>query len=79
MSRYLIEVVEPLRGAEDRISGTVRRLGSHFVTRATWTRGNDNCTGRLIVETNDRGQALAIVPPGLRSNARVFRLESAAA
>lgn len=77
MPRYLIEVSQPAAIAAKRIADSVRTLGSHFATHADWRQETDGIsTGSLVVDANDRRRALGVVPPGLRSDARIFRLES---
>jgi hypothetical protein len=79
MPRFLIEVTEPERRATRRIRDSVRTAGSHFATHADWRRADGMCTGTIIVEADDGRSALAVVPPGMRSDARVFRLQAVAA
>lgn len=80
MPKYLIEVSQVLEAlAERRIKQSVRTLGSHFATHAAWSRKDGARTGTLVVEADDRWIALGIVPPSLRSHARIFQLDSAAA
>jgi hypothetical protein len=76
MTRFLIEVAEQSPTlAIERIKDAVRTMGSHFVSRATWTRTEAGCTGSLLVEAHDRRAALGLVPPNMRSHARIFQLE----
>lgn len=80
MPRYLIEVPqESDEAAYKRIARSVSALGSHFATRADWSRKDGVCTGSMIVEANDRWGALAIVPPIMRPQAQLFQIEPAAA
>ena len=76
MTRFLIEVSEQSDTlARQRIKDAVRTMGSHFAARANWIRRNGICTGTLVVEAEDRRGAFGIVPPNMRSHARIFRLE----
>jgi hypothetical protein len=78
MSKFLVEVrQQPEVSAHKRIRDSVRMLGSHFATHAQWSRNNGVCTGTMIVEAADRWRALGVVPPSMRSNARIFSLEAA--
>jgi hypothetical protein len=76
MTRFLIEVSEQSHTlAPKRIRDAVRTLGSHFSARANWTRTDTGCTGTLLVEADDKHRALGLVPPNMRSHARIFQLE----
>jgi len=75
MPRYLIELthgdeyvacVKALRAIE--------RLGSHFVTHADWGCRDGTHAGWLIAELDSRDEALQMVPPELRHDARVVEL-----
>jgi hypothetical protein len=75
MIRFLIEVSEQSPTlALKRIKDAVRTMGSHFVARANWTRTEAGCTGTLLVEADDKRSALGLVPPNMRSHARIFQL-----
>lgn len=75
MPRYLIEV-EHDSGATS--CGTVVRMfldtGSHYLSHADWgcEDGVHKCW--LIVETESREQAKAVVPPFMRQHAKIIRL-----
>lgn len=75
MHRYLLEVALPEAIAPERITASVRSIGSHFASHADWRLTDGLCTGSMIVETADEQDALAIVPPGMRAAAHIHRLE----
>lgn len=79
MPRYLVEVSEPDAIAARRIGRSVSMLGSHFATHADWRRRNGVSTGTLIVDADNGWSALGIVPPAMRSDARIFQLDFVAA
>ncbi len=75
MPRFLIEVAH-----EDDVISCVKAVqiflasGSHFLTNAEWGcfDGDHRCW--MIVDVNDRNEARAIVPPGLRAQTRIVQL-----
>jgi putative hemolysin len=71
MNTYLVEVTQPEAIAVKRIAHSVRSIGSHFATQAVWHRRAGVCIGTMVVEAADRSGALAVVPPGMRADARV--------
>jgi hypothetical protein len=76
MTRFLVEVSEQSEMlALKRIKDAVRTMGSHFVARANWTRTEAGCTGILLVEADDKRGVLGLVPPNMRSYARIFQLQ----
>jgi hypothetical protein len=80
MSSYLIEVIQPADDVSRRRVGlAASMLGSHFVARASWRESGDRHIGSMVVDCDQRADALALVPPCLRSFARVTRLERARA
>ena len=80
MTRFLIEVTQASQTlTEKRIKDAIHTIGSHFATHATWSRQDGKCSGTMIVEANDKWGALGVVPPGMRSDAHIFPLESAGA
>jgi hypothetical protein len=79
MARYLIEVSQPDSIAAKRVVRSVHTFGSHFATHADWRHKDGMSTATLVVEADDRRWALGIVPPSMRSGARVFDLGPAVA
>lgn len=75
MSRFLIEV--PHR--EDMIACTraieiFLNSGSHFLTHADWGCKDGEHKAWLIVDVDDKESARQILPPSLRSDAKIVRL-----
>ncbi len=76
MSKYLIEVPhEATEAACDRAISIFVRSGSHFLANAEWGCGDGEHKAWLIVETENKDQARAIVPPSLRPQAKIVALE----
>lgn len=75
MPKFLIEVQH-----EDDVAACVKAVqiflasGSHFLTNAEWGcfDGDHHCW--MIVDVNDRNEARAIVPPGMRAQTRIVQL-----
>ena len=77
MPRYLIEIPhgDELLACQKALRA-IEEFGSHFVTRADWGCENGTHAGWLIAELEDRKQALQVVPPEFRSDARIVELNS---
>ena len=75
MARYLVEVFQPERVAAKRISQSIQATGSHLSTHAAWRHTDGVAIGTMVVEADDQWRALGIVPPALRSGARISELE----
>ena len=75
MPRFMIEVDHP---AEERAcTAAIRQIlamGSHFVTHADWGCLDDVHTGWIVVEAESKQEALMVLPPADRPQARVVRL-----
>ncbi len=75
MPRYLIELTH-----EDEHAACVKALraielyGSHFVTHADWGCKDGIHSGWLIAELVSRDEAMQIVPPDFRQEARIIEL-----
>ena len=76
MPQFLIEIPhsgdvsdckKALRGIEDR--------GSHFVTRAYWGCRDGKHCGWLIVDLDNRKEALQVVPHEFRQDAVIVEVE----
>jgi hypothetical protein len=77
MNRYLIEVPhEPSHDECPRLAASLLRSGTHFVTRSDWGCEAGEHRSWLSVEALDDRDAALIVPPILRSRARVVRLNT---
>jgi hypothetical protein len=79
MPKFLIEVAEDSESvASKRVDDAVRMVGSHFVTHAQWEWKNGVRIGSMIAELDNKSVALGIVPPNMRSQARVTNLVAGA-
>jgi hypothetical protein len=75
MGTYLIEV--PHEATEAACANAVKiflETGSHFLANADWGCEDDEHKAWLLVDVDSREQALHIIPPGLRANARIVKL-----
>jgi hypothetical protein len=80
MNSYLIEVIQPAgEVARRRVGLAAAMLGSHFVAHASWRQSEGRHIGSMVVDCDQRSDAMAVVPPCLRSFAHVTRLERAKA
>lgn len=52
----------------------LEKYGSHFVTHAHWGCKDGTHTGWLIAEVDTRDEAMAIVPPEVRHEALIVKL-----
>ncbi|HLD92676.1 MAG TPA: hypothetical protein VI703_00535 [Anaerolineales bacterium] len=76
MPRYLIEVPhEDTEGACNRAIQIFRATGSHFVTHAEWGCHDNEHKAWMLVDLDDKQQALAIIPPEFRAIAKVTAVE----
>ena len=75
MARYLLEVPHgPDHVHCDRAARIFLATGSHFLTHADFGCVDGEHKAWLTVEVDSREEALRILPPGLRAQARVVRL-----
>ena len=75
MRRFMIEVDhEDKVGACTRTVQVFQATGSHFLTHADWGCLDGVHTSWIVVEAETREQARAILPPALRSQAKVVGL-----
>jgi hypothetical protein len=75
MEKFLIEV--PHEGDVASCSRAVRDFlasGSHFVTNAEWGCKDGNHKAWLIIEAENRDEAIRILPPAYKVNAIVTQL-----
>jgi len=75
MPKFLIEVPHE----EDTIAcAKVVKIflssGSHFLTNAEWGCFDRDHRCWMIVDVNDKTEALGVVPPGMRAQARIVQL-----
>ena len=76
MARYLVEV--PHQDRKEACELAVRAFletGSHFVTGADWGCSDGEHKAWLIVDVGSKDEALSILPPFFRKNAKVTSLE----
>ena len=74
-ARYLIEVQhEATPAACIHAVQTLLSTGSHFFTHADWGCKDGEHKAWIIVEVSSKDEARAIVPPALRSQAKIVQL-----
>ncbi len=76
-SRFLIEIPhEATKASCLRAIESILKSGSHLVTQADWgcKDGEHKCW--LVVEMESKDDARAIIPPALRTQARVTQLNA---
>ena len=75
MARFLIEVPhEAERIACARIVEIFLKSGSHFLTHADWGCLDGEHKAWIIAEVNSKAEASSILPPALRSQAKIVQL-----
>ena len=75
MARFLIEVPhEAEHVACARVVEIFLKTGSHFLTHADWGCMDGDHKAWIIADVESREEARNIVPPSLRSQARVVQL-----
>ena len=75
MARFLIEVAHEAEAiACARVVKIFLSSGSHLLTHADWGCMDGDHRSWLIVDVADKHAAMAIVPPALRSAARIVGL-----
>ena len=75
MARFLIEVQhEPEALACANIVKLFLTTGSHLLAQADWGCMDGNHSAWLIVDVESKEEALQIVPPALRPQARIIGL-----
>jgi hypothetical protein len=75
VAKFLIEVPhKPERLACARVVHTFLSSGSHFLAQADWGCADGTHSAWMIVEVDSKDDARAIVPPALRSEARIIGL-----
>ena len=77
MARFLIEVAhEGEIAACARVVKLFLATGSHLLTHADWGCMDGDHRAWMIVDVANKAEALAIVPPALRADARVIGLNT---
>ena len=75
MARFLVEVPhEAERVACARVIEIFLKTGSHYLTHADWGCKDGDHKAWIIAEVNSREEARSILPPAMRSQARIVRL-----
>jgi hypothetical protein len=75
MPRFLIEVPhEAERIACARAVEILLKTGSHFLTHADWGCTDGDHKAWIIAEVASKEEARSILPPSLRSQARIVKL-----
>jgi hypothetical protein len=74
-SRFLIEVPhEASTLACARVVEVFLKSGSHFLSHADWGCRDGEHKSWMIVEVDSKSEAQSIVPPALRSQAKIVQL-----
>jgi hypothetical protein len=77
MPKFLIEVThEPEMIACARVVKEFLTSGSHYLTHADWGCMDGDHRSWIMVDVADKHEAMAIVPVGLRSAARIIGLNT---
>jgi hypothetical protein len=75
MARFLIEVPhEAERVACARVVEIFPKTGSHFLTHADWRCLDGDHKAWIIAEVDSKEETRSILPPILRSQAKIVRL-----
>ena len=75
MPRFLIEVPhEAERVACARVVEIFLKTGSHFLTHADWGCKDGDHKAWIIADVNSHEEARSILPPAMRSQARIVQL-----
>lgn len=75
MARFLVEVPHDAGMVPcARVVDTFLRTGSHFLTHADWGCKDGEHKAWFIADVDSRDEARNIVPPTLRSEAKVVQL-----
>lgn len=75
MNTYLIEV--PHEATEAACINAVRiflETGSHFLVKADWGCEDGEHKAWMLVDVDSREQAMHIIPPALRGDAKITKL-----
>jgi hypothetical protein len=75
MARFLIEV-EHDEGVSScmQVIQTFLQTGSHFLSNADWGCKDGEHKAWIIVDLDSKEEALSVLPPVFRSNAKVIQL-----
>ena len=76
MTRFLIEVPhEANKQSCERAVQTFLDTGSHFMTHADWGCPDDEHKAWIVVDMENKEEAMAILPPLFRHEAKIISLE----
>lgn len=75
MKKYLIEVAHEAdkKACEEAIRVFIN-TGSHFMTNADWGCMDGEHKAWIILDLENKSEALKILPPAIRRNARIIEL-----
>ncbi len=77
MAKFLIEVPHPEETvACARVVDVFLKTGSHYLTGADWGCKDGVHKSWMLVDVDDKEDALRIVPPAFRAHAKVVQLNS---
>ena len=75
MARFFIEVPhESEPGACVRAVKAFLNTGSHFLTNADWGCYDGEHAAWIILDLENKKEALSVVPPGFRDRAKIVKL-----
>lgn len=75
MARFFIEVPHAAeKGACIRAVKAFLNTGSHFLTNADWGCYDGDHKAWIILDLDSKEEALAVVPPGFRDQAKIVKL-----
>ena len=75
MPKFLIEVPHDAETvACAKVVQIFLSTGSHFLTNAEWGCNDGVHSAWMIVEVGSKEEAIGILPPGMRADARIVRL-----
>ena len=76
MARYLIEVPhESTKEACERAVQVFFETGSHFMSNADWGCHDNEHKAWMVVDLDNKEEAIAILPPLFRDKAKIIALE----
>lgn len=77
MEKYLIEVPhEATKSACNNAVSVFLQTGSHFLRQAEWGCHDGEHKAWMIVEVDNKGQALQIVPSLFRAETKIIKLHN---
>jgi len=75
MARFLIEAThDPESIACIRVADIFLQTGSHFLTHADWGCMDGSHKAWIIAEVDSKDEARSILPPAIRSQAKIVKL-----